>query len=731
MADAAPLGQWSFNGGEISPRMQGRVDQAVYQIAVGTMLGWMPMLQGPAVALPGTRYVETALGRGRLIRFEYSPTQGYVIEATDGKFRFYTNDARIETSPGVPYEISHPYSADDLEQLDFCQSADVLYIAGAGKEPMKLSRLGPEEFEIVALTLTEGPIDSGNTDKGSLVSASGSTGTITLTCNNPIFEAGHVGGLFELEAKDFGDVKSWEPGIKDVANGTKVTWGGRVYRYTSLSQYTGTVPPVHEEGSEWDGIGAGTDTADHGPYGGLLLYLYNRYGLVRITEFISPNQVEGTVIKALADSLTTTSSWRWAFGAFSDARGWPDTVGLWNDSLVLTKDAKGYAGVIGDYQNFARRDGSGDFQRDLAGTFNLPSAQKIVWQAADRLLLLGSESAEFTVERVQVQTGTPGPPVFEIKLHSTNGSRQTKPIQADGRMLFVQRAGRKLRELGYAISSDRYLAPDMTRLADHIGAPGFIELVWQAEPERIAWAVLGDGTLAGMTYDPQQDVMGWFRRELGNGLQVKSACRITDPEGKRDQLWLLAETEAGAHWVLRMEKLWEFGDDQADAFFLDAGLSYDDAPATVLSGLDHLEGETVEILADGKPHPERVVEGGSVTLAYAASKVHIGLGFPSYFETLEPGGADAKTKIKRIPSLRMEVVETQGISVKVQEASLLPVETRTLADPMDEATPLYTGLIDLPTIGTYEQLGKVRIERTQPTPATVIALIPMVEVGER
>jgi hypothetical protein len=112
------------------------------------------------------------------------------------------------------------------------------------------------------------------------------------------------------------------------------------------------------------------------------------------------------------------------------------------------------------------------------------------------LLLLGTDTDEYTVERVQVQTGTPGPPVFDIKLQSSNGSAAGKPIQADGRMLFLQRAGRKLREFGYAIQNDRYLAPDMTRLADHIGAPGFVELAWQAEPERFAWVVRDDGTLA-------------------------------------------------------------------------------------------------------------------------------------------------------------------------------------------------------------------------------------------
>lgn len=483
MADPATLGQWSFNGGEISRRMQGRVDQSVYAISMAEAIGWLPVIEGPAVAAPGTIFVEVAAGPCRLIPFEYVPTEGYAIEASNLKFRFYTNDARIETVPGTPYEVAHPYSHAELWTLDYWQSADVLYLAGGGRQQATLSRTGAETFAYAALALRNGPIGPGNADAGITVQASGASGAgVTLTASTGIFAATDVGSLFEIEAADFSDIPSWEPGITVNAS-EKRTWAGKVYEAVSSGR-TGTVAPIHDEGAEWDGMGTGTDINGKGPYGIRWTYLYGRYGLVSITGFSSATAVTVTVLKRLADSVVSAPTWRWAFGLYSNTRGWPDSVGIWGERLCLAKGNRVDLSVVGDYDNFERRDDAGDFQRDLAGGFTLPKPATINWMAPDRQLLIGTDTDEYAVELVQIQTGTPGPPVFEVRTQSSNGSRRLKPVQADGRILFGQRAGRKLREMGYTVSADRYQAPDMTRLANHIGAPGFVDLAWAAEPER-------------------------------------------------------------------------------------------------------------------------------------------------------------------------------------------------------------------------------------------------------
>jgi hypothetical protein len=583
MSEHRTYGQWSFNGGELSPRMHGRTDQNIYGNALATMLGWLPLIQGPAVTAPGTIYVETAAGPCRLFPFESIVTQGYVIEASGptaagpGKLRFYTNDVRVETGPGIAYEVVHPWTLDELKQLSYWQSNDVLYLVGAGKKPKKLVRTSAVTFSLIDLVLTDGPMESGNSDEAVTITADAVTGAATLTCTAAIFAPGDVGSLIELVATDFSNVPSWEPGMT-IAAGNQREWAGRVYQCLDNGR-TGGNPPEHDEGIAYDGS-TGTDINVKGPYGVRWQYLYNAYGLCRITAVTDANHAKADVLKRLADTVATGGTWRWSFGAFSDTRGWPETVGGWNDCLVLTKGNRVFTSVIDDFDNFGRRDTAGDFQRDLSGSFSLPKPAPIQWQASDRLLLLGSATDEYTVERVQIQTGTPGPPVFDIKEQSSYGSAAGKPIQADGRVLFLQRAGRKLREFGYAITNDRYLAPDQTRLASHIGAPGFVEMAWMAEPERIVWAARGDGTLACMTYDPEQQVMGWARRELGGELGAASICRITEPSGKLDQIWIAAEVDGGMTFILRMAPVWQEGDNPETAIFADAALAYQDVPVS-------------------------------------------------------------------------------------------------------------------------------------------------------
>jgi hypothetical protein len=280
---------------------------------------------------------------------------------------------RIESVPGTPIEVAHPYTLAELKTLDYQQSGDVLYLAGGGRQQRKLSRTGATSFTLAALDLANGPIGDGNSATSKTVQASGVTGSVTLTASQPIFAATDVGSLFELEAADFNDVPSWEAGIT-VSAGEKRTWAGKVYQCASSAagQRTGTVPPGHDSGTEWDGSGSGLDINGSGPYGVKWTFLYGRFGLVKITGFTSTSIVTGTVIKRLADSLTTTPSWRWAFGAFSDTRGWPDAVCEWDECLVFFKGADAYVSVVGDFENFERRDSSGDFQRDLAGRFRIP-----------------------------------------------------------------------------------------------------------------------------------------------------------------------------------------------------------------------------------------------------------------------------------------------------------------------------------------------------------------------
>lgn len=729
--------QASFNGGELSPRMRGRVDQGAYAIGCETMLGFFPAMQGPAIAMPGTMFVATAAAPFRAIPFEYDVEQSYAIEASDHKFRFYTGNGRLETAPGVAYEIATPWSYAQVLELDWHQSLDVLYLVHPEVPPHELRRIGPATFALVSLALNKGPFADGNADELLQVSASAATGTVTLTGPEPgFFAAGDVGSLFQLEAGDYNAVGAWEPAVTVTAGETKAS-DGKVYEAKTTGR-TGSVQPIHIGGAEYDGMASGTNLEDEPAAGVLWEYLHGRYGLLRIKE------VPGDGSAATADVLQRLPTgydeptWRWARGAFSARRGWPEAVTIWNERLTFGTRATLHGSVVGGYDDFGARDEAGDFQRDRAFTVRLPNPNRIRWLAADRRLVIGTARAEHAAEQLQVQTGSAGPPVIEVQTQSTYGAKKLRPVLADGRVLFVQRAGRKVHELGYAIASDRYEAPDMTRLADHLGAAGFGDLAWVQEPDRQLWAVQDNGALAAMTYSPSQEVFGWSRRELGGGVKARSICAVTDPAGTRDQLWIAAQAPNGAWWMLRAMPLREDGDPVAAAFYVDAGLSYLGAMGGGAirngRGLQHLAGMTVTALCDGKPHRDIVVgNDGKWSIDYPATTIHIGLPYAARLTLLSPeaGGerGTAQGRIKRVTRVTLRLRETLGVRVSVQGLPAQFVETRTPADKLDQATPLYSGDFRIDTGGDFEPGGRVTIERFQPVPATVLAVFSDVETA--
>ncbi|HEX5213320.1 MAG TPA: hypothetical protein VFW22_16465 [Pseudolabrys sp.] len=740
----------SFNGGEASPRMAGRIDLRRYFTSLKRMTGFLPLSQGPTQAAPGTIFVENALAPCRLIPFEPYVTQGYVLELSEFHMRFYTNDGRMMNTAGdFPLQIATPWTYDQARTLDYHGSIDVMYFAGGGIPPQELRRLTPSTFDLIALALDRGPIGQSNSDETLTLRASAATGNVTITASAAVFAATDIGRLIEIEAADYSDITSWEPGII-VANGDIITWDGKVYQCVMSygPRGTGSNPPVHDSGIEWDGGDKRlASTPDDDPYGVPWQFLYTRFGLAKITSFTSATVVQADVIDHLATSLITKASWRWALGAFSNTTGWPDAVVIWDESLVLfhSLTSTGYVSVKGDLLNYQRRDSSGDFQQDLAGQFTLPNRDQVRWMAADRVLLLGATRGEYAVERIIVNTDQPSPPQFKVTLQQSNGSAQIKPVQAEGAMLFVQRAGRKVLELAYAFQSDRYKAPDATRFADHIGAPGFVDMAWQQEPERFLWVVRKDGTLASLTYMPDEEVIGWATRQLGGGWLATSICRITDPTGERDQIWLSAQRYESTV-VLRMAKIWELGDDQAEQWFVDLGLSYSGPPITHFPGAGHLEGEEIYALADGVPiGPIHVDSSGAFDLPVAASRVIAGLMFPARIVTLklEAGNKEgtAQGKRSRIADLRLRVTETQGIRVSVLDPeapenafdepdSWLTIETRVPTDPMNQAVPLYTGDLDCDTVGAYDDGMTIAIERELPTNCTLLAMIPAPEVND-
>jgi len=375
---------------------------------------------------------------------------------------------------------------------------------------------------------------------------------------------------------------------------------------------------------------------------------------------------------------------------------------------------------------------SGDFEDITTGTNDDDAVQytiaadqvnAIQWLAPGPLLLAGTTGGEWKTGS-SVLTEPITPTNIKVTRETIHGSAWIQPTMVSHAVLFVQKAKRKVRELGYRYEVDRYTAPDLTLLAEHITRGGITgRMAYQQEPNSIVWAVRSDGVLLGLTYQKDQDVVAWHRH-ITDGAVESVACI---PSLGRDELWLSVKRTIGGVTKRYIEYMnAEEVDALEDMFFVDSGLSYSGPPATTISGLDHLKGKTVSILADGIVVADQVVSGtGTITLVTAASKVHVGLPYTSKLQTMriEAGSAEgtAQGKIKKIRKVAVRLLESSGFRIGPNEDRL---------DTADVSAGLFTGDKEILFKGGWETEGKIMIVQEQPLPLTVLAIIARLRTSD-
>ena len=720
MPKASPI-QNSFNAGELSPLLKGRIDLEKYRNGCEEMVNFLPQIAGPARKRPGTRFVrevKDSTQQVRLIPFEFSNEQAYVLEFGDGYIRFYADGGILLDVLGDPYEIASPYWAEDVSSIDFAQSADVVYLAHPEYPPHKLSRFGSTDWTIEPVEFVDPPFNDLNTDVMTLL-ASAATGNITITSSASFFIPEDVGGHIKFEAVLASKYDKWEPS-KTITSGDLRQYEGNLYRATSGGS-TGSRPPIHTEGSESDGTVTWA-------------FVNNGYGYAEITGYTSATVVSATVIKELP-ALALSATTKWATGAWSDAYGYPRAVIFYEDRLWFAgsynRPQTLWASTTGDYEN--HQYGTNDDDA-LNYTINTQDMNAIQWLSAGKVLGIGTLNGEFTLSATNISDPVT-PTNVKILPQTTYGSAEgVRPQRVGGAILFLQRAGRKIREYVYNFETDSYVAPNLNVLADHIVQQGVSQISYQQEPYQIVWAARNDGVLAGMTYERSEDVVGWHRHTLGGS--VESVVTIPHWDGDQDVLWMVVRRTINGQQKRYIEYMEKYFDDEY-SFFVDSGLTYDGAPTSTLTGLDHLEGEEVAVLIDGAVHPNVTVTGGAISLQTPGSVINVGLPFIGRVKTmpLEAGAAEgvAQGKQMRINNMVIRLFESgPGLWYGPNDANMNEYHQRRTVDLMDRPVPLLTGdtgLLAWPS--GYETGPQLVIEHRLPLPCTLVALMPQVHTYDR
>jgi hypothetical protein len=650
----------NFTAGELSPRLDGRVDLAKYPAGCATVENMVIYPHGAAARRPGTQYiaeVKSSAAKTRLIPFEFSTTQTYILELGNQYIRFFRDNGQI-LSGGSPYEISSPYLTAELFDIKFAQSADVMYITHPNHKTRKLSRTGHTSWTLTEVEFTNGPFLDTNTSTTTLT-ASGVSGSVTITASSSTFVSTDV---------------------------------GRQVR-----------------------IGSGHS---------------------KITNFSSATSV---TVTTTTNFPNTNASTDWSLGAFSSTTGHPSCVSFFEQRLVfaatLNNPQTVYFSKSGDYENMDANIG-GTVADDDAIIYTIASNQvnAIRFMAASRTLIIGTAGGEFTVSGGGDNDAVT-PTNILIKKQSNHGAANTDAIAVGNATLFLQRAKRKIRELAYNFDVDGYTAPDLTILAEHVTEGNIIEMAYQEEPLAIVWCVRGDGELVALTYQREQEVVAWHRHVFGgvfgSGKAVCESVAVIPKEDSEYELYMIIKRTIGGATKRYVEFLNTFDFDQTDntSFnFLDSQLSYSGSSATTISGLSHLEGQTVSILANGATHPDKVVSSGSITLDRAVTKAKIGLSYTSILKTMridagsQNGSSQGKTK--RIYEVTARLFESVGVEVGPDLNNMERVPFRTSADPMDQGIPPFTGDKEVEFRGNYDTDGFMIVRQTQPLPLTILSLYP-------
>ena len=842
----------NFTGGELSPRLDGRNDLTKYSSGCKTLENLIVYPHGAAARRPGTSFVAEVAdsdNKTRLIPFEFSTTQTYMLEFSNLKIRVYkdngsvlegdktisgitkanpavvtanshgysngdevvitavagmtevngkrflvadktTNTFELQDKDGVDinssgfttyssggvsnkvFEITTPYTTAQLFDIKFAQSADVMYITHPSHEVAKLSRTGHTTWSLDEVSFTKGPFQDPNITTTTLTPSNASTGSRNITASAITGINGGVGWL----ATDVGRQIHFNGGY------------GVITARTSATVAVATIT----------------------------------------TAFTNAN--------AIAD---------WYLGAFSDTTGHPSCVTFFEQRLVFAGTTNQPQTVFfsksGDYENMdANLTGTISDDDSIVYTIASNQVNAIRFMTATRTLIIGTAGGEFTVSGGGTDSAVT-PTNILIKKQSNHGAANVDAIAVGNATLFLQRAKRKIRELAYNFDVDGYLAPDMTILAEHITEGGLTQIAYQQEPNQIIYAVRGDGELVGLTYQREQQVTAWHRHIFGgifgtatitvtDYANIKNGTRIvlkksdgttttftsatsatsgffhnatsnnqtatnlktlidananftatvstnvvtikevvstgldyltvssfdiarltTTSEGKsicesvaviptddtEYQVYVIIKRTVNGSSRRYVEYLnnVDFTETDNTTFnYLDSALAYSGTAVTTLSGLDHLEGQTVHILADGATHPAKVVSSGSVSLDRSSTDVKVGLGYNSILQTmrLDAGSQNGTSqgKTKRIYEITVRLYESVGVEVGPNLSDMERIPFRTSADVMDQGIPTFTGDKAVEFRGNYDTDGFIFVRQTQPLPLTVLSLYPELQTND-
>lgn len=725
--------QRGFSGGELAPVLHARADHERFVTGLRTCKNFLVQRHGAVSNRPGFRFVaacKTTSANVRLQRYlSETPDQSILVEVGSSYLRFFKNGAPLVATAATAWSNATNYVVGDQASSGGVNYSCIL--AHINHAPPNVTYWVPQTgaggiIEVATPYTTAGLIgsweQSGNIvvithrlhDPRELVCYSENNWVLRLATTIPVLAAPTVLG-FTVGVAGTGTV---------------------AYVVTAANDETFEESPISNVATSAV-VGIPTEAAPNvltwTPPAGTIAeyYVYKDiggngvFGLIGTAKGAASFRDTGSVIP---DFDVTPPNGR---TPFVSALTRPHVATHYQQRRFYAQSIAAPEGIEGSRtgfpNNFTR---SSPLQDDDGLTFRIVGRQ---YHPVRHILGL-KRLTVFTAAGVW-SVGQPNQPLTPNGLGAdqetyAGAAPDVVPVVVGNSAIYLQAQRSIIRDLQFEQQVEGLNGRDLTLFASHLFDGHQITRMDYAEtPHSIVWAVRDDGVLLGLTYVREQNVWGWHQHTT-DGL-FEQVCTV--PEGTEDVVYVITRRTIGGVAKRYIEKL-ESRDiivfDQ-DVFFVDSGLSYSGAPATVFSGLTHLEGERVSIVSDGSVISNGwngtvyTVTGGSVTIPSAGSNVHIGLPIQfGDFETLDldAQGTAIRDKEKRVGSVTLLLDKSSRSFWAGPDVDNLTQNVVGLVD--EAASDEYTGQVELSITADWSKPGRVMIRQIDPLPLTILGILP-------
>ena len=679
----------------------------------------------------------------------------YCIEA-------HTSTASFDATKWIAQtllEVPTPYLEADLREIQYTQINDLMYLVHPDYPPAKLTRKADDDWtyaEIPWSGTQSWPPTLDENVEDLTIDPSASTGNITLVASKAIFKPGHVGSVWQIGIRRESAFVNVALGVTSADTAALYVLGQ--WALTTYGSWIGTlrVQRIFPGQTTWETIrtfnnnvegqrnvsSSGTETkpcslrlswttggsaGTSNPDARLEISDNRQYGTVKITSVTDGTHAAGTVTRSLPSVAATRL---WSEAAFSNEQGFPRAVCLHEQRLIFGGTRRKPLGIFGsaldDFEDF--RYGA---LPDQAFLFQISANESnpIQWLVTQTKLLIGTAGDEWAMGPANADQAL-GPGNVNAKQQSSFGSSYLQARVVHEVILFSQRQSHKIRELTYSFEKDGWVAPDLCVLAAHISGRGFAEAAFAQQPDAIFWLITQDGNLVGMTYERDQNVVGWHRHSTEG--EFESVGTIYGGE-RADEVWFSVKRTVNGSDVRYIERFdpnfrRTFEEEDKDHYwYLDSGFrSSGSTEVASVSGLEHLEGKTVGILGDGANQPTRIVTGGSVNLQEPAKIVLAGL---PYISTVKPMNLNIPNQDtmqgRKIRIHKMVVRLYKSLACKFSSDDVVWDEVffRDRDDHMDDSPSVVTGDREVATGANFSTQQAISIRQDRPLPLCVLAEI--------